>query len=128
MPVRITIIAEDIKIGTEVLEYAISTGCAVERYESDVDSPLAAPKKKKVRQKDKEPRYNGPYLVAKPKDAKPFQEGSLRERGSETVKTIGGQRSRVEWTRELAGVEFNETQAKSIVSGLIKSGHLAKAE
>ncbi len=129
MPVRITILAEDIAKGTEVLEYAISNGCAVERYENGIDSPLAASKKKKLkagrRHPVKEPRYGGKYKLEGENE---FQTGSLRFRGMESVRGLSYDLlSRVEWTRALAETgDYAETQAKSIISGLIKSGNLAK--
>lgn len=43
MPVRIVLLAKDIKMGTEILDYAITTGAAVVSYEEQ-SSPLAVSK------------------------------------------------------------------------------------
>lgn len=120
MATKIILLAQDIKVGTEIVQFALASGAAIMEY-GEVDSPLAKPKKKKAA---KAARYGGKYRLTGGNDAK---EGSLRYNGFVALTSVGGEMSRIHFTKELMEHDFSETQAKSIVSGLIKTGTLARA-
>lgn len=118
MATKIILLVQDIKVGTEIVQFAIEVGAAIIEY-SDCDSPLAKPKKKKKRV------IGQLYAV---KAGAEFREGTTRWAGYEVVKKSKKKQRRVDWIRHLVDTgNFPESQATSIVAGLLKAHALVPA-
>jgi hypothetical protein len=119
MATKIILLAQDIKVGTEIVQFALASGAAIMEY-GECDSPLAAKSKRK-----KAKRTHGQlYQIGKGVE---FRSGSVREKGYNDLKQSKKTLRRVDWISALVDKGYVETQATSIVAGLLKANALILA-
>jgi hypothetical protein len=122
MAIKVTVLAKDIKVATELVEFAISGGCALIEY-SRVESPLAKVKVKRTKKPDKSGRYGAVMSVVKGiKFRKP---DSLRAKGYKVLNRQKVPSTAAGMIETLVRNDWTTNQARTCVSGLKKVGALA---
>ena len=130
MATKITLLAQDIKVGTEVVQFALASGAAIMEY-VECDSPLAKPKAKKKRKPAPPRRDQNTQLVLAPEIAPRFQQGSMRaEAFGRLMEGTGSVESdtRRGWVKELQDKGYSPTQATTLIAGFLKQGAIVEAE
>lgn len=115
MPVKITLYAEHIAVGTEVVNFALKAGAALGEY-VETDPPIK----------------NGAGRSQTP-DRRTLHDrgfrgqGTLKEAAYETLRSEMGSSafSRGDAIAALVSNDWDQQQAQSTVHGLIKTGHIA---
>lgn len=126
MATKIILLAQDIKIGTEIVQFALASGAAIMEY-VECDSPLAKPKlkkKKAVVRRDSKTRLK---LLASFVGV--FQPSSLRYRAYDELLNDDNASlsiNRQGWVGRLKANGFTPTQATTLIAGFIKQGALVE--
>jgi hypothetical protein len=117
MPVKITLYAEHIAVGTDVVNYALKLGAALGEY-VETDPPIktqnGAGRSQSVDRRTLHDRgFRG--------------QGTLKEAAYETLRSEMGSSafSRGDAIAALVSNDWDQQQAQSAVHGLIKTGHIA---
>lgn len=122
MPVKIVLYAEDISVGTEIVNFALKVGGALSVYDPNVDAPLGS-------------NGTAPELPRRgPVRALRLSDGHAPFRGTATIKEQaykalrrefgGGEFTLKQANDALAAADWDEAQATSAVHGLRKTKHL----
>jgi hypothetical protein len=124
MATKIILLAQDIKIGTEIVQFALASGAAIMEY-VECDSPLAKPKPKRkkvvVRRDSKTKLRLLASFVGK------FQSRSLRNKAyDELLNAESFSVNRQGWVGRLKELGFSPTQSTTLVAGFIKQGALVE--
>jgi len=128
MATKITLLAQDIKVGTEIVQFALASGAAIMEY-GESDSPLAKPKAKKKRKLAPPRRDQNAMLVLVPEVAPRFQVGSMRGKAIEKL-LLGNasEATRRGWVQELRNFGYSDTQSTTLIAGFLKQGAIVEAE
>jgi len=127
MATKITLLAQDIKVGTEIVQFALASGAAIMEY-GESDSPLAKPKLKKKRKPAGPRRDQNTMLKLLASFQGKFQSGSLRNRAYEDL--LNGnvnEATRRGWVQECTNLGYSPTQSTTLIAGFLKQGAIVEA-
>ncbi len=132
MATKIVLLAQDIKVGTEIVQFALASGAAIMEY-GEVDSPLAKSKPKPATKKRKPapPRRdsNMQFMLVTEKEPT-FQMNSMRaEAFGKLMQGTGSVESdtRQGWIKELQDKGYSQSQSTTLIAGFLSKGALREA-